>query len=84
MPVSIDQNARSVMAANAQHLYRPLPNKRDEGSETAEADKLISFFNGIADVDVGVDTGSASSSFISQKKTQKCTKKIKKKNGSTE
>lgn len=83
MPVSIDQNARSVMAANAQHLYRPLPNKRDEGSETAEADKLISFFNGIADVDVGVDTGSASSSFISQKNT-KMYKENREKNGSTE
>lgn len=51
MPVSIDQNANNKMAARAQNLYRPLPNRTE--SE-------VSFFTLGA-----VVVGSESSSFIS-------------------
>jgi len=51
VPVSIDQNANNKMAARAQNLYRPLPNRTE--SE-------VSFFTLGA-----VVVGSESSSFIS-------------------
>lgn len=65
MPVSIDQKASNKMAANAQNLYRPRPNKVESMA------LALSFLEDVADVAdvvkcaVGVDTGRASSSFIS-------------------
>lgn len=63
VPASIEQKARSKIAANAQNLRRPRPNKDD-------LNKLVSFFEdddvaGVNDIcAVGVDTGRTSSSFI--------------------
>lgn len=50
VPVNMDQNARSKMAASAQNLYLPFPNR---------AESEVSFFV------LAVVVGSASSSFIS-------------------
>lgn len=56
VPVNIDQNARRIMAANAQNLYRPFLNKLES---------RVSFFNADDDDD---DTGKGSSSLILTKR----------------
>lgn len=55
VPVNMDQNARSRMAANAQNLYRPFPNRL--------ASELSFFVDG-----GGTVVGRASSSFIERER----------------
>lgn len=60
VPVHIDQNAKKRIAANAQNLYRPLPNNV---ASCNDLDGIEFVFNDEYAV-VGVDTGINSSSFI--------------------
>lgn len=62
MPVNIDQKASSRIAANAQNLYRPRPKSTEWEVSFLECPGATV---DDAEYDVGVDIGSASSSFIS-------------------
>lgn len=62
VPVNMDQKASSRIAANAQNLYRPRPKRTDWELSFLEWPVVVA---DDAENDVGVDIGSASSSFIS-------------------